>query len=337
MLTSARRGISYPNPNRLDTPDIPTHIQNLVNALELDVVFAQGTHVARPANPGISNGGYIYWETDTKTLFYWDGTAYQNMSFSGIASPLAGDAIVYDGSNFVKSSAYKMNPSGLAISGTVDGSKFMHDDFSWRPLALPVASGVSGLPATPLEGTIALLRTAHNEVELYYNVSDTRWYSRIVSAYWAEPTGSLPGGSFAVLGTSNRLLRYFKEFYDVGLRPQVRFLTSIYANTSAHSTTFSFRLAYWCWVAAATSGVRIGESATAVSPVAVGQQPPQYFSTDWLDLNVTGTAPASPDASMVIEAMVSDAGAGGTVGRAMTQGANTAGFGITTEHRWRSN
>lgn len=80
MLTSARRALSYPNTNRSDTADVPRDIATIIAALELDVVFGQGTHAARPAAgagaPAGSGGGRLYWETDTAGLFYDTGAAW---------------------------------------------------------------------------------------------------------------------------------------------------------------------------------------------------------------------------------------------------------------------
>ncbi len=69
MLTSTRRSISYPNTDRSDRPDIPAHILNLVTALELDVIFAQGTNAARLARSHLS--GVLFYATDTG-IFWWD-------------------------------------------------------------------------------------------------------------------------------------------------------------------------------------------------------------------------------------------------------------------------
>jgi hypothetical protein len=135
MLTSPRRVIPYPNPDRTDHPDIPTHILNLVNALELDLVYAQGTHASRPANPGIA-GGYLYWETDTNQLFYWDGVAYTLVS--GISPTLIdapGDLIVGTADN---------TPARLAVGslGQVLTRISSAPYVGWQALpAAPVAPG----------------------------------------------------------------------------------------------------------------------------------------------------------------------------------------------------
>jgi hypothetical protein len=81
MQTSARRSLSYPNPTtRADSADVPRDIKTLIDALELDVVFSQGTHAARPAAgagvPAGTGGGRLYWETDTAQLFYDSGSAW---------------------------------------------------------------------------------------------------------------------------------------------------------------------------------------------------------------------------------------------------------------------
>lgn len=73
MLTSARRGIQYPNLTRGDRPDVPAHLYNLVNALESDVVYMQGTDAQRGAFGHQIQGGLFWWTTDTGLLWYDDG------------------------------------------------------------------------------------------------------------------------------------------------------------------------------------------------------------------------------------------------------------------------
>lgn len=92
MLTSSRRSLSYPNnTTRADSSDVPRDILTLVNALELDVVFSQGTHASRPAAgagaPAATGGGRLYWETDTSNLFYDTGSAWVNITPSTTIAP----------------------------------------------------------------------------------------------------------------------------------------------------------------------------------------------------------------------------------------------------------
>jgi hypothetical protein len=73
MLTSSRRGIVYPNPTRVDTADVPRDFLAVINALEIDVIYGQGTLAARPA---FGLQGRIYEATDqTPKLFFWDNGA----------------------------------------------------------------------------------------------------------------------------------------------------------------------------------------------------------------------------------------------------------------------
>jgi hypothetical protein len=83
MLTSTRRGISYPNTDRSDTADVPRDIAALVAALEVDVIYGQGLLAARPTSSGGSPGiqGRVYWATDVNGgTMYWDfGTGWTSV------------------------------------------------------------------------------------------------------------------------------------------------------------------------------------------------------------------------------------------------------------------
>lgn len=99
MLSSTRRGISYPNPDRSDAPDIPLHIKNLVDALELDVFYSQDITANRPISTVGSPGkvGRVFFDTTTSIL-YWDyGTGWQPVGTVGAGAvgttELANDAV----------------------------------------------------------------------------------------------------------------------------------------------------------------------------------------------------------------------------------------------------
>lgn len=83
MLASTRRGIVYPNTNRTDSADVPRDIAALVAALEIDVIYGQGTLAARPTStpgsPGVQ--GRIYMATDqTPHVLYYDyGTGWDSV------------------------------------------------------------------------------------------------------------------------------------------------------------------------------------------------------------------------------------------------------------------
>lgn len=79
MLTTTRRGVSYPNPDRSDRADIAAHFGLLAAALDVDVIFNQGTDAARVAAAHQSGGGRFWWSTDTLTMWYDDGTTWQSL------------------------------------------------------------------------------------------------------------------------------------------------------------------------------------------------------------------------------------------------------------------
>ncbi len=76
MLTSTRRGISYPNTDRSDRPDVPLHISNLIPYLDADAIYTHGTESARLAAAHFSGGGRFWWATDSHIIYYDDGSAW---------------------------------------------------------------------------------------------------------------------------------------------------------------------------------------------------------------------------------------------------------------------
>lgn len=94
MLTSTRRGIVYPNTNRSDSADVPRDIAAVVAALEIDVIYGQGTLAARPPSsagtPGIA--GRLYYATDNGIVYYDFGTGWVGLnSASGPTGAAGGD------------------------------------------------------------------------------------------------------------------------------------------------------------------------------------------------------------------------------------------------------
>jgi hypothetical protein len=114
MLTSTRRAISYPNPDRSDRADIATHIGYLLAALDLDVVFNQGTDAARIAASHQSGGGRFWWTTDTLILWYDDGTTWR--SVGSIPAGTITNSMVASGAAIAYS---KLNLSGSIVDSDV--------------------------------------------------------------------------------------------------------------------------------------------------------------------------------------------------------------------------
>jgi len=80
MLTTTRRAISYPNPDRSDRADIALHIGNIALAADSDVIFNQGTDAARLAAAHQNGGGRFWFATDTTLLWYDDGTNWKSVA-----------------------------------------------------------------------------------------------------------------------------------------------------------------------------------------------------------------------------------------------------------------
>jgi hypothetical protein len=76
--------LKLPLPAQTDPADVPTDLGKLANALDpVAAVFTTGS--GAPATPGTA--GRFYWRTDTRTLYFDDGTTWQP-----IAGPSAGPA-----------------------------------------------------------------------------------------------------------------------------------------------------------------------------------------------------------------------------------------------------
>lgn len=75
---STRFGIVEPSANRIDSADVPLYIRNVVAALEaFGAQFSMGTQSSTPS-PGVP--GRFRFTTDTKLLFYDDGSAWNAIS-----------------------------------------------------------------------------------------------------------------------------------------------------------------------------------------------------------------------------------------------------------------
>lgn len=98
MNATSRRSISYPDPARTDAPDIPLHIRDLADILDLDTPFYTGTDAGKPAAAGIVHGAW-YWATDTSKLYFNTGSWTQiplNGSPAFTGTPTAPNPAVTD-------------------------------------------------------------------------------------------------------------------------------------------------------------------------------------------------------------------------------------------------
>lgn len=120
MLSSSRRSIVYPNPNRADTADVPRDFLAVINALEIDIVYGQGTLAARPA---FGLQGRIYCASDqTPKQFFWDnGTGWDPigaLTAGSIRGSTTGDVQqeILQGSVRRIDLSAQLKPSGTAVA-----------------------------------------------------------------------------------------------------------------------------------------------------------------------------------------------------------------------------
>jgi microcystin-dependent protein len=136
--------LKLPAPVLTDPCDVPLDIKALRDSLDpVTVVFAQGPAGAMPA---AGTSGRYWWATDTKVLFYDDGTTwYQPGAMSpGDLKPTAVSTaplgwLLCNGGQYSRSDyAVLFNAIGLAWTGTDDGATFNVPDLRGRA---PIGAG----------------------------------------------------------------------------------------------------------------------------------------------------------------------------------------------------
>jgi hypothetical protein len=115
MITSTRRLISSPSLDRSDRPDVPQHFKNLVDKLDVDVLYTQGTDAARIAAGHQIQGGRLWWTTDTHVLWYDDGTTWWN-TITDISGAILKSLIDAKGDLIVGTA--NDTPARLAVAGS---------------------------------------------------------------------------------------------------------------------------------------------------------------------------------------------------------------------------
>jgi hypothetical protein len=171
MLISARRSISYPNPDGSDIPDVPTHIKNLVDVLDLDNP-APGYGTSLPGSP-VNGQEYVLVDSTTNPTYQWH--------------------FRYNASS---SSAYKWEFIG--------GS---HKSVVYSPGALVAFTGDSTWrdPATP--GPLFVVpRSGDYEVSAVCQTTDPTVGALIQVALWYGTSGSSSGSPAGQVTAANAYL-----------------------------------------------------------------------------------------------------------------------------------
>lgn len=156
MLNTSRRAIPYPNTDRSDRPDIPLHFQNLANALDVDVVYDQGTDAARIADAHQAGGGRLWWTTDTLIMWYDDGTNWHQV---GVDQTVVIGNAFRAGTHAARPAAGTVDP-GTAYYETDTLATFRSNGITWQPITVPEATVTADtnrtgtFAARPAAGTV---------------------------------------------------------------------------------------------------------------------------------------------------------------------------------------
>jgi len=119
MLTTSRRQISYPNPDRSDRADIALHISYVALAADVDCLFNQGTDAARQAATHQPGGGRFWYATDTQLLWYDDGANWKSVTpttstAGGLATRPAANAVTAGSTFFASDQVVQYISDGAA-------------------------------------------------------------------------------------------------------------------------------------------------------------------------------------------------------------------------------
>ena len=184
MLVSARRAISYPNPDRSDRPDIPAHVLNLVNALEVDMIYAQGTDAARVGRAHLV--GTLFYCTDTTLSWYDDGATWHQVGTTAAGINLSGTYLARPAIGTVAAGTTYFATDTLGQWMAIGGVWVLID----QGCPLITAAQLAAAPfTTPYDGQIINLQAdAANGINWQF-----RWNAGSGSAYkWESLAQSAP-------------------------------------------------------------------------------------------------------------------------------------------------
>jgi hypothetical protein len=153
MQTSPRRAISYPDAIRDDAPDIPLHIKNLVDKLDLDVPLYHGLASAIPAFGSVVQGS-LYWATDTLTLSFNTGAAWITVGTGTLTGTAVDFSARSGGATAVKiGNAGPGSQSGISLQ---NGESYFYRDAANSVTLAGTAATVLKLGTTAQNGSVYL-------------------------------------------------------------------------------------------------------------------------------------------------------------------------------------
>jgi len=229
MLLSARRGISYPNPDRSDRPDIPAHILNLINALEIDLIYAQGTDAARLARPHLV--GTFFYATDTGVSWYDDGAAWQQVSTAASSINRIGTFAARPAANTV--------PAGTIYFATDTRLAYRSDGAAW----VLVYAGGTELSGVDITGTVAQAGNVEGTAATIATLSSITFDGSTVVTLEASLTDiSMAGNNhlkFGFFDNGATLGEVARQVFD-GNRSGIRISRRITPSAAAHTYSLRF-------------------------------------------------------------------------------------------------
>lgn len=251
MQASARRGIQYPNTDRSDRPDVPAHILNLINALDVDVIFRQGIDSDRAAAAHQNGGGRFWWSTDIASLWYDDGVNWTQLASaaqllpSGVPLPYAGSAaptgyLLCDGSAVSRTTYANL----FAVIGTTYGAGNGTSTFNVPNIGgrVPVGKGA---------GTFAVLGATGGEETHVTTVAEMPPHNHTAVAISAgTPAGTLATTSLVTDGESTTHFHGYTKpvmstiIFNVGSADSMTLCTStVAANTGVEGNGHTHTIA----------------------------------------------------------------------------------------------
>lgn len=148
ILQTVRRLIQYPNPDRSARPDITLHLGWLAAAIDVDALYVQGTDAARAASSHYSGGGLFWWSTDTKSLWYDDGTSWAQIGDAAGTIKMHASSITpaghlnCDGASYLRADYPALYNTIGTQYGSADGTHFNVPDITGRvPVGYAAAGG----------------------------------------------------------------------------------------------------------------------------------------------------------------------------------------------------
>lgn len=162
------------------------------------------------------------------------------------AGIVSGEAMVYNGTTWVRSSVTKLGLGSIAQGGATSGQALTWNGSAWAPSTISsgatVATSTAGLPGSPANGELAMIRagsSSYDFLPLIYDSTYTKWvspvYARIELGSRATGHGALTN-SYAYISQIGLDLIPYGTLKTAGLTLQCRLWIRDFYGGSAGTT-----------------------------------------------------------------------------------------------------